>query len=101
MTWLLLIAGGLVILLWWDGLGAKEIASEKGKQLCRDAELQFLDDTVVQIKLRFCFYQKKQLGVFRRFLFEFTSDGEIRYQGFIDMFGHVVIDTEMQPYRIT
>lgn len=100
MSWILYIIAALLIWLWWDGLGAKEIARRKGKQLCRDADLQFLDDTVMQSKLRVCFYQQKKLGIYRRFIFEFSSDGETRYEGYVDMFGHHVIASEMQPYRI-
>ena len=100
MIWLLYILVALVLFLWWDGMGAKEIARNKGKQLCKDAGLLFLDDTVFLKRLRFCLYKKQKLGIYRRFVFEFASDGEIRYQGYVDMFGHHIIDAEMQPYRI-
>lgn len=100
MSWLIYITAALILFLWWDGMGAKEIARKKGKQLCNDADLLFLDDTVFLKRIRLCLYKKQKLGIYRRFVFEFASDGEIRYQGYVDMFGHHVIDSEMQPYRI-
>ena len=100
MIWLLSILAVLLVWLWWDGLGAREIAHARGKQLCKDAGLLFLDDSVYLKRLRFCLYKKQKLGIYRRFVFEFASDGEIRYRGYIDMFGHYIIATDMQPYRI-
>jgi len=100
MSWILIILAGIVLAIWWNGLGAKEIARAKGKQLCEQAGLLFLDDTVYLYKLRICLYKKQKLGIYRRFVFEFASDGEVRYQGYVDMFGHHIIGSEMQPYRI-
>jgi len=100
MSWLIYITLALILFLWWDGMGAKEVARNKGKQLCKEAGLLFLDDTVFLKRIRLCLYKKQKLGIYRRFVFEFASDGEVRYQGYVDMFGHHVIDSEMQPYRI-
>lgn len=100
MSWLLVGIGIFVIWLWWDGLGAKEIARNRSKQLCQQSGVQFLDDTVSMIKIRFCRHTSGRLGLYRRFGFEFSTDGEFRYRGYVDMFGEAVLDTYMEPYRI-
>ena len=100
MGWFLLIVASVLIFLWWDGLGAREIARDRGKRMCDKAGVLFLDDTVCMKRMRLVMYRKQKLGLYRRFVFEFATDGEYRYQGFVDMFGHHVIDTDMQPFRI-
>ena len=100
MSWLLIILLSFFLWLWWDGLGAKEIARQKGKLLCQQADVQFLDDTVVLRKLRLCRHRSGNIGIYRRFGFEFSSDGEQRYQGYIDMLGSIILTTHMEPYRI-
>ncbi len=101
MSWL--ITGLLLLLawLWWDGLGAKEVARNKGKALCEQAGLQFLDDTVVMHRIRLCRHRSGKVGIYRRFHFEFSNDGQSRYHGYIDMFGETVMDSYMEPYRMT
>lgn len=100
MGWLFVIVLLLFAWLWWDGLGAKEIARQKGKAICDKADVQFLDDTVVLGRLRLCRHRAGHIGLYRRFYFEFSSDGECRYRGYIDMLGSVILDTHMEPYRI-
>jgi hypothetical protein len=100
MGWLLVILLSFIAWLWWDGLGAKEIARQKAKQLCEQVGVQFLDDTVVARKLRLCRHRDGRMGIYRRFIFEFSTDGELRYQGYIDMLGNVILDSQMEAYRI-
>lgn len=100
MSWLLILIAFFLAWLWWDGLGAKEIARGNCQRLCREREVLFLDDTVMLVRLRLRRDGHGQLRIFRRFQFEFTSDGERRYQGYVDMLGGRVIHTEMDAYRI-
>lgn len=100
MGWLFVIIVLLFAWLWWDGLGAKEVARLKSKALCDNADVQFLDDTVVLGRLRLCRHRAGNIGIYRRFYFEFSSDGERRYQGYIDMLGRMILDSHMDPYRI-
>ncbi len=100
MGWLLVILLLLLAWLWWDGLGAKEVARIRSKQLCEKADVLFLDDTVVQTRLRLCRHKTGKVGIYRRFYFEFCTDGDRRYAGYIDMLGHSVLGTYMEPYVI-
>jgi hypothetical protein len=100
MGWLLVIILFLLAWLWWDGLGAKEIARKRGSQLCEKADVQFLDDTVVQARLRLCRDRNGRVGIYRRFEFEFSTDGDRRYLGHVDMLGNTVLNTYMEPYAI-
>lgn len=94
-----LIALALLAVLWWDGMASKEVARHAGARACRDGQAQFLDDTVVLLKLRVQRAPGGALGFYRLYGFEFSSDGEYRYHGYIHMLGHQVQKLEMDPYR--
>ena len=100
MEWLILLISGVLIWLWWDGLGAKEVAHKESKRLCQQNDVLFLDDTVAVSRLRFSRHRSGRIGWYRRFVFEFTSDGNERYQGYIDMFGKEILQTHMDVYRV-
>lgn len=100
MEWILIPFFVLLLWLWWDGLAAKEVADKKAKHLCQNADVLFLDDSVAIRRLRLCRRRSGQIGLYRRFGFEFTSDGEHRYSGYIDMLGEEILQTHMDAYRI-
>ncbi len=100
MEWILVPFLGLLIWLWWDGLAAKEVADKEAKRLCRNADVLFLDDSVAIRRLKLCRHRNGRVGLYRRFGFEFTSDGEQRYSGYIDMLGEDILQTHMDAYRI-
>lgn len=100
MSWLLILIALLLAWLWWDGMGAKEAARANCLRLCRERDVLFLDDTVALTRFRLQRNNRGSLSIFRRFNFEFTSDGELRYQGYVDMLGNRVIHTEMEAYRL-
>ena len=49
---LIFIPIALLAVLWWKGMGSKEIARRAGARACREARAQFLDDSVALHKLR-------------------------------------------------
>ena len=100
MEWIIFIIVAVVLWIWWDGLGAKELAHAEGKRLCLQSEVLFLDDTVVLRRLRLSRNRAGRIGLYRRFVFEFTSDGGERYHGFIDMLGDDILQTHMDTFRI-
>lgn len=80
-------------------MASKEIARHTGARACREGGVQFLDDTVVLLKLRVRRISGGTLGLYRLYGFEFSSDGEYRYSGYIHMLGRYVQKLEMDPYR--
>jgi len=100
MSWWLILVALCLVWLWWDGLGAKEIARANCLRLCRARDVLFLDDTVALTRLRLRRDAGGNLRLYRRFDFEFTSDGELRYQGYVEMLGKRVLHTEMDAYRL-
>ncbi len=100
MGWLTIIIIAIVVWVWWDGLGAKEVAHKESKRLCQQHDVLLLDDTVAVRRMRLSRHRTGKIGLYRRFVFEFTSDGDQRYFGHIDMLGEIVLQTHMDTYRI-
>ncbi|MEJ2361879.1 MAG: DUF3301 domain-containing protein [Gammaproteobacteria bacterium] len=100
MSWILILLAALLVWLWWDGLAAKEIARASCLRICQEHDVLFLDDTVALARLRLRRASSGSVQLFRRFNFEFTSDGEQRYQGYVDMLGRRVLQLHMDAYRI-
>ena len=90
----------LILWHWWETMQCKELARQAGRQACRNAEVQFLDDTVEQKKLWLRRSESGKLQICRLFFFEFSSDGARRYQGRIVMLGKFIQEVEMDAYRI-
>ncbi|MCW9012881.1 MAG: DUF3301 domain-containing protein [Gammaproteobacteria bacterium] len=89
-----------VIWYWLDGMKAKEIARQTGKDACKEASVEFLDDTVAVSKVRLKRNTMGQMSLYREYQFEFTSDGEFRYHGEITMLGKRILNVNMDAYRL-
>ena len=84
---------------WLDGMRTKELATAAGARLCKAHDVYFLDETVVQTRVRLRRNPAGRIVIFREYRFEFTSDGAHRYRGKITFLGKHVTASEMEPYR--
>ncbi len=100
MGWFAIFIVAVMVWIWWDGLGAKEVAHKESKRLCQLHDVLLLDDTVALRRMRLSRHRNGRIGLYRRFVFEFTSDGDQRYKGHIDMLGEDILQTYMDTYRI-
>jgi hypothetical protein len=91
---------GLGMWYWWDTVRTQELAREAGLRACQKAEVQFLDDTVERKRQWLRRNAHGRIQLCRLYFFEFTSDGNERYQGRIVMFGQALREVEMDAYRI-
>lgn len=95
---------GLIVILgggwyWYAAMRAKELARGAGRERCAEAGLIFLDDSVVLRRLHLRRDADGRLTWQRRYAFEFTRDGDLRYAGDITLLGDRVLYIEMEPYR--
>jgi hypothetical protein len=86
-TWLLLLALALALWLWMDVLSARERAIAYGRELCRDAGVQLLDQTVSMMRMRIQRVDGLPTLV-RRYTFEISLDGSDRHRGHLELRGH-------------
>jgi hypothetical protein len=94
---LLLIALGW---FWFDSLRALEAARVAGRNACRDASVQFLDDTVANIALALVRDESGRRVLRRTYRFEFSETGDSRLEGNLVLLGNKVESVTMEPYRI-
>lgn len=95
---------GLVLLIAilvyaYVALRAKELARSAAKEHCRAYDLGLLDDTVVLKRLLVGRNSDGHIELRRRYRFEFTSDGSLRYSGEIVLSGHHVQSITTDAYR--
>lgn len=88
------------IAYWLDGMNAKDIARRGGHSACQREGVQFLDQSVVLIRLRLHRDGLGRLKIWRQYRFEFTSDSRTRYRGEIALLGKYVEGVHLEPYRI-
>ena len=92
----LLLGGGW---FWWESRGAAERAIREAKRVCDTAGVYFLNDTVGLKKLRLKRGRGGRMKVARTYFFEFATDGEMRYQGDVEMLGLQTRRVGMDAYR--
>lgn len=91
---------GLAVYYWSLTQKYKSLAVRAGRNRCKEAGVQFLDHTVVHHKKSLIKDSKGNWRIARKYLFEFTSTGEQRYQGSVILIGNFVAETELEPYSL-
>jgi hypothetical protein len=85
-TWLFLLAIGAVVWIWMDALDAREQAIRFGREICREAGVQLLDQSVALSRLRIVRVESVPTLV-RRYSFEISLDGADRHRGHLELRG--------------
>ncbi len=85
-------------ILFYQSLHTREIALVAARHHCRAMGVQLLDQTI------YCQRTRLQPGgallAFRRwYCFEFTSTGDERYQGIVEMHGNTAQSVQLAPHR--
>ena len=75
---------------WLSAMRGKELARTAAARACHDAQVQFLDDTVVLSQSRLRRDAAGHACFERQFRFEFTDGHERRYYGHLTLLGHQV-----------
>lgn len=83
-------AGLCAVIYFFDTARARELAILHGRRACKTMHYQFLDGTSVRYKTRLTRSASGQLCLVRRYHFDFTDDGQYRYQGRITLVGHTL-----------
>lgn len=81
MLILVMILAAFGLAFWNAGRAAAERARDLGRDACRAAHVQWLDDSVHVIGIRPCRLERGTLGWERTFRFDYSHDGVDRHQG--------------------
>ena len=84
---LLLIAFGLVALLWSESRAAAEQAQRLGREACAAAGVQWLDQSVALTRLALRRDRDGRLRVQRQYRFEYSREGDDRHHGSLALLG--------------
>jgi len=96
--WMILAVCG-VILYWQAAMRAKETAVRAATKECKLCDVQLLDQTVHQTKLSMSRDGAQQWRVWREYRFEYTDDGEARYQGQVTLLGRYVLRIALETFN--
>jgi len=92
-----MLVAGSAVWIWLDALRAREHAIRHGGQLCRDAGVQLLDQSVSLRRLRIA-RRRGLLTLVRRYSFDVSLDGSDRHRAHLDLAGHR-LETWSLPLR--
>jgi len=98
----LLVTGAVIfaVVIWWKNQGFKQMALKLAQRRCEELGLQLLDQSVALRGFKFVRNPSGQWVARRRFVFEFTSTGDERYQGSIELLGNRLLNLELEPHRL-
>lgn len=82
---------GLVILAWTSARAAAETAIWHGRRACREADVQWLDQSVHLTRMRLRRDRTGRLGVERHYRFEYSRGGDDRQAGRIVLHGRSLV----------
>lgn len=85
---------------WWNTLGVKPIAMRAAQRHCDEMGVQLLDESIVLRRARLKRDRGGSLRVWRSFRFEFSTTGDARYRGRVELLGQRVMDVQLEPHRI-
>jgi len=76
-----MIVGAAIASYWTAGRAAAERAESVGRDACRAAGVQWLDESVHEIRVRLCRRDDGRLGLERTFRFDYSLNGHDRHSG--------------------
>ena len=87
-----------IAIFFYQSLHTREIALVTARQHCQRMGVQLLDQTIYCRRLRLV-RSTTLPGIKRWYHFEFTSTGEERYPGTVEMLGNVPYAVQLAPHR--
>lgn len=88
---LLLIILGVVVIVWYESLRIRELVIQRCNILCKEAELQLLDQTVAMTAISLGKSRNGMPCLARRYQFEVSERGTERYKGYVNLLGRDIV----------
>mgnify|MGYP000182770519 CR=1 FL=1 len=90
----------LGVVYWIRARDLKQLALIEASKYCKNLDLSLLDESVVLRGIKPIRNSQGKLCLSRTYQFDFTSNGEDRYQGEISLSGRRVLKVKLPPHRI-
>lgn len=85
---------------WWRAKAISDSVLTVARRHCKTMDVMLLDDAIYLRGVWFKRDHEGRMRVWRRFMFDFTSTGEERYQGRVIMLGSRILNIELDAHRI-
>ena len=97
LTQLIPIAIAITIaIIWWGNTATKEKAVMAAKRACQQSNVQLLDDTVALKRYRLVRDHNGNMRIARLYIFEFSTMGDERKQGFVTFVGYRIKELNLR-----
>mgnify|MGYP001963526597 FL=1 len=96
---IIVILIGLAILYWQAAVRCKELAILGARKDSKICDVQLLDQTVHQVKVSMSRDSTGQWRIWREYGFEYSQDGESRFQGRLTLLGQRVIRVALETFN--
>lgn len=90
----------LGVMYWLRARDLKQLALLEATKYCKNLDLALLDESVALKALKPVRNSRGRLYLSRTYQFDFTANGEDRYQGEIVLAGRHVLHVKLAPHRI-
>lgn len=94
-----LLLTALLLVALWQHLSISRAAERVARQRTQQAGVVLLDQTVVLRSLRIARSRTSLFSLKRRFSFEFSSQGDVRYPGELVFLGAALVEVYMAPFK--
>ena len=81
----------MIFFLWYEIFKTRELVIKRCQQVCRDAELQFLDQTVAVISVRFGIDRRRCPVLYRTYQFEYSEHSVDRFKAYVDLHNNRIV----------
>jgi len=90
----------LGVVYWLRARDLKQLALIEASKYCKELDLSLLDESVVLRSIKPMRNSRGKRCLSRTYQFDFTSNGNDRYQGEIRLSGKQVLQIKLPPHRI-
>jgi hypothetical protein len=82
--------------VWYESLRIRERIILHCHNLCRETNLQLLDQTVSLLTIAPRRTENGSLGFYRKYQFEVSENGVDRFSGFVSVLGSKIVESHLQ-----
>ena len=95
MTIGLIVLLVIIVVFWYKILKTRELVMQRCQQVCTEAQLQFLDQTVAVISIKLRCSDDYRLLFYRTYQFEYTENGADRLPGYVDLVNDRIVSIRL------
>ncbi len=92
----LLLTIVVISFIWFESLRVREMVINHCHRLCKETELQLLDQTVSLVSISLKRDANGNLRLLRKYQFEVSENGVDRYSGYVTSLGSRIIESRLE-----